>query len=186
MSLKSILIDAFSGGRGTPRGTIGSLLDELKQLAKGRRGAGRASGVSESTLRGWDAGIQPRDPVGAALKLANAIRSFWRTDPTGGTIRVTIANPGRGPANRTVAVDPKAMERAGDAYQRGDYNGMVREFRRGITDEWYRENLLRPQPGDPGGEDEDDDPGEDSDPAEDSQEGWDMERSDPVAGGVSW
>lgn len=183
MSLKRILSEAFSGGRGgTPKGGVGALLDELKRLAGGsRRAAGRASGIGESTLRGWDQGKRPRDVAGAVRKLATGIRKLWRTDPTGGTIRVAIANPGRGPAGRTVHVDPRAMQRAGDAWERGDLTGMVREFRKGIKDNanatpgqgWYYEKLFRPQPGD-------------DDVDEDSQEGFDIETSEPYAGGVSW
>jgi hypothetical protein len=173
VSLKKILADAFSGGRDTPRGTIGTLLAELKRAAGSRRAAGRAAGIGESTLRGWDAGKRPKDAAGATLKLVNAIRKFWRTDPTGGSVRVTIANPGRGPAGRSVAVDPKAMQRAGDAWQRGDLGGMVREFRKGVKDAWYRENLFRPHP-------------DDVDVDEDSQETPDIEQSDPYAGAVAW
>lgn len=171
-----MLAEAFSGGRSAdpPRGTIGALLAELKTLVGGsRRAAGRASGIGESTLRGWDQGKRPRDVAGAARKLATGIRKMWRTDPPG-KVRVTIANPGRGPDGRNVVVDPKAMQRAGDAWERGDLDGMLREFRRGITDDWYREHLFRPQPGD-----QDDD-------VEDSQETADIERSDPIAGGVTW
>lgn len=182
MSLKKILSEAFSGGRPVPRGTLGSLVDELKRLAGGsRRAASRASGVSESTLRGWDKGTRPRNPAAAVRKVRDGLRRLMRTDP-GTTVIATIGNAGKGPATRTVPVNAAAMKRAGDAWERGDLGGMVREFRAGITDDWYRKKLFRLQPGDDEPDYDDDDYGEGG-PG--SGIG-DQETSEPYAGGVTW
>ncbi len=168
MSLKKVLADGFSGGRGAaPRGSLGVLLETLRQAAGGsRRAAGRAAGVAESSLRRWERGARPKDLPGVLRKLQTGIRKLWRTDPTGGTVRVELTNT-RPPWGRTVDVDQGAMKRAGDAWERGDLDGMVREFRAGITDDWYRDTAFRLQP-------------------EDSQEGHDIEQSDPIVGAVTW
>jgi hypothetical protein len=176
--LKRALSDAFSGGRAAPRrGTaIGPVLDQLKELAGSRRAAARAAGVPESSYRRWEKGARPKNLAGVTRALTTATRKAMRKpDPAGGKVTVRIANRGKGPPTRTVSVDPGAIQRAGEAWERGDLGGMVRAFRAGITDEWYRENLFKP--------DDDDESYDDDD-----QEVYDADEdvSAPQVGGVSW
>jgi hypothetical protein len=176
--LKRALSAAFSGGRAVGGRAVGPLLDEIRRQAGSRRAAARAAGVAESSMRRWEKGIQPKNPAGVARKLATGLRSLMRRpDPAGGKVTVTIANPGKGPRTRTVSVDPAAIQRAGDAWERGDNGGMVRAFRAGITDDWYRENLFKPGPGD---ESYDDD-----DLSYEGDDG-DEDVSAPLVGGVGW
>lgn len=181
--LKKMLTEAFSGGRAVPRAAtpLGVLLDEVRRVTGSRRAASRATGIPESTLRRWEKTGRPKDPTGATLKLTTGIRATLRAKaepPAGGKVEVRLANPGKGPRTRKVAVDPGALERAGEAFDRGDYGGMVREFRAGITNEWYRETLFKPDPGDESYDDDEDLTGEGA--------GYDDPDSIPIAGAVSW
>jgi transcriptional regulator with XRE-family HTH domain len=163
MSLRDILSRAFSGKQ-PPRGTLGSLIAEAKRLAGGsRRAAARAIGMAESTLRTWEKGKNPRGGrAAAAERVAGGVRKLSvRQDAPPDRVTATIANPGRGPATRTVRVDPGGVERARTAWAAGDDVGAVREFRAAIEDDWYREQLFAETP--------------------DPDDG-----SDPVLGGVSW
>lgn len=179
--LKQTLAEAFAGGRATPRGaSVGPLLNEIRRQAGGsRRAAARAAGVAESSMRRWEKGARPKDAASLARKLATGIKRLMRPDtPAGGKITVTTTVR-KGPKTRVVDVRPDAIERAGLAWERGDYGGMVREFRAGIVDTWYRDNLFRPDPDDESSFDDDDL----------SYEGYPMgddENSEPLVGSVTW
>lgn len=179
--LKHALSDAFSGGRAVPRGSLGVLLDEARRLAGGsRRAAAAATGIPESSMRRWQKGTRPKDEAGVLRRLQTGIRRMMRpADPAGGkvTVRTTA---GKGPRDRTVPVNPDALRRAGEAWERGDLGGMVRAFRAGISDDWYRDELFKPDPDDESTFDDDDDL---------SYEGYphgDDEGSIPLVGAVSW
>lgn len=178
-----MLSEAFSGGRTVPvNDTFGALVADLEQRAGSGRAAARAAGIPESTWRGWKRGLRrPGSQAQQAArrgKLLTGIRGYLRVNPPGTRLTVTVGGGrARERPTRNVDVDRAALERAGDAWQRGDLRGMVREFRAGITDTWYRTRLFRPQDGDP-------DDGNDA--AGDEQDVWDPETSEPYAGSVSW
>jgi hypothetical protein len=182
MRLKRALSEAFSGGRAAPRtnaAAIGPVLDQLKQLAGSRRAAARAAGVPESSYRRWEKGARPKNAAGVTRALTTAVRTAMRKDPpAGGKVTVRIANPGKGPRTRSVAVDPGAIERAGEAWARGDLGGMVRAFRAGITDDWYRKELFKP--------DANDETTDDDDLSYEGYDDADEDVSAPQVGGVGW
>lgn len=175
--LKQALSEAFSGGRAVPRGSLGVLLDEARRLAGGsRRAAAAATGIPESSMRRWQKGVTPKNPASVLRRLETGIRRMMRpADPAGGkvTVRVTAGKP----PTRVVPVSPDAIRRAGEAWERGDLGGMVRAFRGGISDDWYRDELFKP--------DADDESYDDDDGRYDGIIG-DDEGSAPLVGAVSW
>jgi DNA-binding transcriptional regulator YdaS (Cro superfamily) len=177
VSLKQVIGEWFAGGRQAPRGPLGALIDEAKRLAGGGRAAARALGLPESTLRSWASGRRhPKNAAAAADRVTTGIRRLMLRDDRPANIVVTISPPPRkGPATRSVAVDRAALDRAAQHWVAGDQAGMVRAFRAGITDTWYRERLFRRQ--------DDDDYDDDDTGAEEGA--FDPETSEPYVGGIA-
>lgn len=145
MAIEDELYRAFTGRtRDVQETPTDMLLEIFTEIGSGRATA-RYVGVAPSTLAGWLHGRHPR-PASAA-KIVAASRQFRMRDnqPTENTVVINTRdrNDGR---PRTLTTDnlrllPGTIERAREAYLRGDDVGAARAFLAGIGEPWYRQWL---------------------------------------------
>lgn len=132
----------------------GSFLDHVRYL-RYRSGSGRkaakATGIPESTLRGWlKPGARPKP---ASVDRVAAMVRELRTHPirqSGTTIKMTSSEPKRGRRERAIPIEkfqlkPGTIERAKQEWvTTGDSDAALRVFVAGVQNPYYHSELGRP------------------------------------------